>query len=311
MRAASNPGGRGHAWVKDRFIREHGDRDRVFIPASLFDNSDNINVDAYVSSLDQLDTQTRKQLLEGDWTARPPGDWYFHEKDIIAAMELAETLYDPALGKGINGGSEIPPTGGFVHLGIDWGEHTQGYCIWPLPRGGVYIPPSEVAAWQQEPGEVARRMLVRASRHGYPVRSARYDAAGIQPMRTFIKTAARSGYRVKPAKIAFGKHKTQTAIYLRHLFERTGKGFDDRIIAISPQNEELLRQLPELESDPENVRNAWLKDDDQHGPDALVAGVAPIAANNAELLDEAFRQAKEDTEPAGIETDPRFPGVTR
>ena len=312
MRSASNPGGRGHGWVKARFIDESHDPERIFIPASLFDNAENINVDGYVAGLDQLDEQTRKQLLEGDWTARPPGDWYFNEKHINAAVDLASTLYDPALGAGELGRSAIPPTGGRVHLGIDWGEHTQAYCIWPLPGGGIYVPPSEVASFQGEPGEVARRMLVRASSHGYPIGEARYDAAGIQPMRTFIKTAHAVGYRrLKPAKIPFAKYKVTAARYLRHLFERTAKGFDERVIAISPQNVELIRQLPMLESDPENMKSAWLKDEDQHGPDALVAGVAPAAARHEAMIEKELEKAKIETQPAGISDDPRFPGARR
>lgn len=312
MRSASNPGGRGHTWVKKRFIDPHEESERIFIPASLFDNSENINVDGYVAGLDQLDAQTRKQLLEGDWTARPPGDWYFDERHIQASVDLAATLYDPALGQGELGKSSIPPVGGGVYLGIDWGEHTQAYCIWPLPGGGVYIPPSEVAAFGAEPGEVARRMLVRASSHGYPIRAARYDAAGIQPMRTFIKTAQAVGYRnLKPAKIPFAKFKVTTARYLRHLFENTFKGLDQRVIAISPANEELIRQLPQLEIDPENMRNAWLKDEDQHGPDALIAGVAPIAAKNEAMIEKQLEQAKIETVAAGIDSDPRFPGARR
>jgi len=305
MRAASNPGGKGHAWVKKRFVDPHDDRQRLFIPASLFDNTENINVDAYVEALDQLDTQTRKQLLEGDWTARPPGDWYFNEKAIIASTNLAMEVYDAALGHGPMGASSIPPIGGKVSLGIDWGEHTQAYTIWPLAGGGVYIPPSEVSSFQGEPSAVARRILVKASSHGFPLRTAFYDAAGIQPMRTFMKTAHQAGFRsLKPGKVPFNQAKAETARYLRHLFERTLRGETERIIAISPQNEELIRQLPELESDPEKPNNPWLKDEDQHGPDALVAGVAKMARQWAAMIEQMKYDATE-TEPAMDPSDPR------
>lgn len=321
MRGASNPGGRGHTWVKERFIDKQVDDDdphdtperaaqRIFIPASLYDNKENVNVDAYVESLQQLDRQTRKQLLDGDWAARPPGDWFFDERDIKAAVRLARDVYDPALGQGELGRSSLPPMGGAVYLGIDWGEHTQGYTIWPLPEGGLYVPPSEVAVFQKEPGEVTRLMLLAASRFGYPLRAARYDAAGVQSMRTFLRTAQAAGYHsLKPAKIDFKTYKAETAKYLRHLFERTGEGKQDRIIAISPENRELIRQLPDLESDPEKANEAWLKDEDQHGPDALVAGAAPIAARHRVLVTKRLAQAKK--KPPTLDDDKRFQRTAR
>lgn len=66
MRAASNPGGVGHAWVKKRFVMERHP-DRVFIPARLDDNPA-VNQDEYRQSLMRLDPFTRAQLLTGDWS---------------------------------------------------------------------------------------------------------------------------------------------------------------------------------------------------------------------------------------------------
>jgi predicted phage terminase large subunit-like protein len=79
MRTASNPGGRGHAWVKDRFgIREtiapDGSKrflgtihDRPYIPAFVWDN-EHIDQEGYMGSLQKLDPVTREQLLRGDWS---------------------------------------------------------------------------------------------------------------------------------------------------------------------------------------------------------------------------------------------------
>jgi predicted phage terminase large subunit-like protein len=78
MRAASNPGGKGHEWVKQRFlVGRHAER--VFVPAKL---SDNPSLDAaeYLRSLDHLDPLTRAQLLAGDWDAVAGGrfqrEWF-------------------------------------------------------------------------------------------------------------------------------------------------------------------------------------------------------------------------------------------
>ena len=65
MRAASNPGGLGHMWVKARFIDSKAP-DRVFIPASLNDNPA-IDRATYIKSLMHLDPVTRERLLNGDW----------------------------------------------------------------------------------------------------------------------------------------------------------------------------------------------------------------------------------------------------
>ena len=65
---ASNPGGLGHSWVKQRFIVEGGKHGRVFIPALLKDNP-HIDQASYIKSLSNLDLTTRKQLLEGSWEA--------------------------------------------------------------------------------------------------------------------------------------------------------------------------------------------------------------------------------------------------
>jgi predicted phage terminase large subunit-like protein len=78
MRSASNPGGRGHEWVKQRFITEGIYHSRVFIPAALADNPF-LDRESYVHSLDQLGVVLRAQLLNGDWTARNSGSMFRRE----------------------------------------------------------------------------------------------------------------------------------------------------------------------------------------------------------------------------------------
>jgi predicted phage terminase large subunit-like protein len=69
MRTASNPGNIGHDWVKRRFMEEGLLKGRLFIPAKLADNP-HLDQTSYIKSLNQLDPITRKQYLEGDWTAK-------------------------------------------------------------------------------------------------------------------------------------------------------------------------------------------------------------------------------------------------
>jgi len=78
MRAASNPGGEGHEWVRQRFMIEGPDKGRVFIPAKLSDNP-YLDQAEYEASLSELDPITRRQLLDGDWSARAEGDLFRRE----------------------------------------------------------------------------------------------------------------------------------------------------------------------------------------------------------------------------------------
>jgi predicted phage terminase large subunit-like protein len=78
MRAASNPGGIGHEWVKQRFIVEGMKSNRPFIPARMHDNP-YLDHAAYHTSLAELDPVTRRQIEEGDWSARQDGNKFKRE----------------------------------------------------------------------------------------------------------------------------------------------------------------------------------------------------------------------------------------
>jgi predicted phage terminase large subunit-like protein len=73
MRAASNPGDKGHQWVKQRFIIEGHQNSRPFIPAKLEDNP-YLDQIAYNKSLMKLDPVTRAQLRSGDWDVQAGGN---------------------------------------------------------------------------------------------------------------------------------------------------------------------------------------------------------------------------------------------
>ena len=88
MRAASNPGGVGHEWVRRRFIpwidpatgrtvvpHDHTGDPRPFVPAKITDNP-HLDSDAYRESLAELPPVLLAQLLHGDWGARPPGEMF-------------------------------------------------------------------------------------------------------------------------------------------------------------------------------------------------------------------------------------------
>lgn len=77
MKSSTNPGGVGHAWVKERFIdgftpnEEHIDdtgRRFLFLPSLVQENSFLMKSDPmYIKRLEQLPEKERKALLYGDW----------------------------------------------------------------------------------------------------------------------------------------------------------------------------------------------------------------------------------------------------
>lgn len=75
MRGASNPGGIGHEWVRQRFIVDGAEKGRIFVPARLADNP-SLDAVEYEKALDELDDVTRHQLLHGDWDVRAAGDMF-------------------------------------------------------------------------------------------------------------------------------------------------------------------------------------------------------------------------------------------
>jgi predicted phage terminase large subunit-like protein len=80
MRAATNPGGVGHAWVKRRFLSEPdaSSAGRLFVPARLDDNP-HLDRDEYTEALMNLDPFTRNQLLRGDWSEFQGNHFHPHE----------------------------------------------------------------------------------------------------------------------------------------------------------------------------------------------------------------------------------------
>ncbi len=304
IRSASNPGGPGHEWVRRRLVERMPDPDdpedtperaaeRVFIPARLVDNP-SIDYDSYVRSLAALEPEERAQLLDGDWDARIPGDWYLEDLNGI-------TGYGKVLEEQLQAGTLPPPVGGVLDLGIDWGQSTACLLLYPLEGGGVFVA-REYHSYGEEPGEKTLRMLALGEDVPGNWRWGRayFDAAGVQSMKTFIATAERALGHARPSakSIPFGAQAPRTArtalksfkgvgcTYLRRLSRRAAAGQRTQVLAVSPRCPVLLRQLKMLQNDPEDPVGSWLKDDDQHGPDALVAGVAATANKWRVAIDE-------------------------
>jgi predicted phage terminase large subunit-like protein len=77
IRAASNPGGPSHEFVKKRFVSANAKK--YFVQAFLTDNP-GLDKAAYYRTMAELDPITRAQLLQGDWNAYSGGrfkaEWF-------------------------------------------------------------------------------------------------------------------------------------------------------------------------------------------------------------------------------------------
>jgi len=95
MRAGSNPGGIGHAWVAKRFI-DPTTASAPFVPARLSDNP-NVDAETYRKSLAKLDPTTREQLEEGRWV-QDQGGLVYRRFGTSSLIEAAPKLTRYVLG---------------------------------------------------------------------------------------------------------------------------------------------------------------------------------------------------------------------
>ena len=101
MRSTSNPGGVGHEWVRQKFVKQPKSLDRIFIPAGLTDNP-YLDQAEYILALKELDPVTRAQLLNGDWDVRQGGDifkreWLRYYDEIPGDLERVVQGWDLAI----------------------------------------------------------------------------------------------------------------------------------------------------------------------------------------------------------------------
>lgn len=77
MRSASNPGLPYHAYIKTRYVDEvTRSLDTAFIPSTLDDNIDNVDVEDYDKRLKRLDPVRFQQLRFGDWEVQAEGQMF-------------------------------------------------------------------------------------------------------------------------------------------------------------------------------------------------------------------------------------------
>lgn len=92
MRAASNP---APNWVRQRFIVEGLEKNRIFVPSKLTDNP-GIDADSYRQALSALDPIERRRLEEGDWWSTTLGTLFQRESVVIIDQDEVPTVSSAA-----------------------------------------------------------------------------------------------------------------------------------------------------------------------------------------------------------------------
>lgn len=280
MRSASNPGGRGHKWVKRRLIERVPNPDdpedtpekcagRIFIPARLDDNP-SVDQDAYARQLAALDPQTRKQLLDGDWNARQPGEWVFPQ-GLDAVFAFGE-----GYARELAAGKLRPPVDSQLVLCADWGVNSHILVLWPLEAGGFFVP-YEVVYHGDSVWDAAKPVATLLQSLGYQATVEPFDASMPGLNAAFLRELRPLlGYKIRHLAVPFNKFKAVGYDYLRFLVANAHEGKLPHL-AVSEQGAPVLaEQLRGLQyADPDAGR---IDKGDDHGPDALCAGVAPTAA---------------------------------
>lgn len=109
---ATNPGGLGHDWVYEEFVKGVSE-DRIFIPAALDDNP-HLDRAEYEKSLEGLDEITREQLLKGRWvrdeTGHPFKRAFFNER-----FHIEEAVSGHVVGRWISWDTALKDTEGSAY----------------------------------------------------------------------------------------------------------------------------------------------------------------------------------------------------
>ena len=124
-----NPGGKGHSWVKSRFIEGHepmkafkdsiSGRLRMFVPATVEDNPTLVKQDPdYVAFLDSLPEPLRSAWRKGDWDVFA-GQYFTEWHPDVHVLEESEAK-KRGFGNSLNK----------HYMGIDWGFAAPFCALW-------------------------------------------------------------------------------------------------------------------------------------------------------------------------------------
>ncbi|MEO0594555.1 MAG: phage terminase large subunit [Chloroflexota bacterium] len=246
MRSATNPGGTGHIWVKQRFIDTPNTHERVFVPAKLDDNP-HLDKDEYEKSLQQLDMVTRQRLKDGDWDVNESGgifkrEWFKVTDNMPPAREFTEWVrfWDLA---GTEPSSSNPDPD--YTVGLKAGLHNSGRIyVTDVKRlranaGTVESTVQQTAeldgkhvtiAIEQEPGSSGKAVIEHYQLkvlRGYAVKGIRATGSKLDRARP-VSAFAESGHIILFSAMWNADFLTEV-----NMFTDNNKGHDDQVDALS------------------------------------------------------------------------------
>jgi predicted phage terminase large subunit-like protein len=188
VRGASNPGGPGHEWVKQRYIVEAPEHpNRFFISAKLQDNP-HLDQAEYIESLKETDALTMAQMLRGDWDVVPEGKKFQREwlagRIVVQAPRLVKAVRYWDLAASVVSKNKKDP---------DW---TVGTLMGLTAKKEIVIVDRQ--KFRGKPGEVEERIGMQADIDGRGVKvwlEQEPGSAGVNTISHYRK--ALMGYMVE------------------------------------------------------------------------------------------------------------------
>ena len=178
MKSTTNPGGRGHSWVKARFVdpsppnvefegydkKGRATGSRIFLPAVVYDNPRLMKNDpGYIQRLENQDERDRRALLYGEWDLFD--GQYFDSFD--RGIHVVEPIFDP---------SKIPNDWEF-YISIDYGLDMLAALLIGVAPGNRFYVIREFYDGNQHPDGRHKGLIVseaaeaiKALGKGFPVR---------------------------------------------------------------------------------------------------------------------------------------------
>lgn len=276
MRATANPGGIGHGWVKERFItaappgtrivsemdikrpdgsKETVTRDRVFIPAKVYDNRILLKNDPnYIASLSLMPEAERRALLDGDWdsfSGQVFTEWrddpaHYDDRRETHVIRPFEVPSEWPVYRGFDWGYSRPFSVGWWAIGPDGCMYRvrELYGCTDQPNTGVKWTPGQLAAKIREierddPNLAGRRI------HGI-ADPAIWDSSGGESIADIMERAGVYFDKADHARIS-GK----IQIHNRLAFDEDGKA----MLYVFANCRQFIRTMPTLVYDERDVED--------------------------------------------------------